>query len=83
MKRTVIVAWVTCAMMQGSFAENKTEEQLAAAAQNPLASMISVPFQNNTTFGGDMDGGDYINVLNIQPVIPFTLSKDWNLITRC
>ncbi len=42
--------------------------------------MISLPFQNNTTFGGN--DGDYVNVLNIQPVWPFHISEDWNLITR-
>ncbi len=61
-------------------AEGNNDGALAAAAQNPLAAMISVPFQNNTTFGGM--GGDYNNVLNIQPVWPFTLNEDWNLITR-
>ncbi|MDF7822934.1 hypothetical protein P4B35_02835 [Pontiellaceae bacterium B12227] len=73
---------IVLALAASAIGEEKTEEQLAAAAQNPLASMISLPFQNNTTFGGDMGGGDYINVLNIQPVYPVTLSDDWNLITR-
>ncbi len=56
-------------------------EKLAKAAQNPVANMISVPLQNNTGFGI----GPYEriqNVLNIQPVIPFHISEDWNLITR-
>ena len=61
-------------------AEAEKEAKLAAAAQNPLAALISLPFQNNTTFGG-IDG-DYVNVLNIQPVWPFHLSENWNLITR-
>ena len=53
---------------------------LAKAAQNPVAAMISLPFQNNTFFGvGPND--DTANVLNIQPVIPFTLG-DWNIINR-
>jgi hypothetical protein len=54
---------------------------LAKAALNPVASMISVPFQNNTNFAtGPYDRvGDLIN---IQPVIPFKLGTKWNLITR-
>jgi hypothetical protein len=53
---------------------------LAKAAQNPVADMISLPFQNNTYFDvGPAD--DTVNVLNIQPVIPFTVG-DWNVITR-
>lgn len=57
------------------------QEELAKAAQNPVASMISLPFQNNTNFGVGPD--DKVqNVLNIQPVWPFALTDDINLITR-
>jgi len=59
----------------------QSTEELAKAAQNPVASMISLPFQNNTSFGyGPED--DIQNVLNIQPVWPFSLSPNWNLISR-
>lgn len=59
----------------------QSAEELAKAAQNPVASMISLPFQNNTNFGfGPQE--ETQNVLNIQPVIPFNLNDDWNLITR-
>ncbi len=54
---------------------------LAQAAQNPVANMISLPLQNNTSFGVG-PGNDAQNVLNIQPVIPISLSENWNLITR-
>lgn len=57
------------------------EEEMAKAAQNPVADLISLPFQNNTNFGFGPDD-DIQNVLNIQPVIPFHLSENWNLITR-
>jgi len=56
-------------------------EELAKLAQNPVANLISVPFQNNTNFNYGPEGGTQ-DVLNIQPVIPVTLNKDWNLITR-
>ena len=56
-------------------------EELAKLAQNPIANLISVPFQNNTNFNYGPEGGTQ-NILNIQPVIPVTLNKDWNLITR-
>jgi len=60
--------------------EDETSE-LARAVQNPVASMISLPFQNNTNFNfGPLEKTQ--NVLNIQPVIPFALNEDWNLITR-
>ncbi len=56
-------------------------EELAKLAQNPIANLISVPFQNNANFNyGPLDGTQ--NILNIQPVIPVTLNENWNLITR-
>jgi hypothetical protein len=58
-----------------------SKEELAKLSQNPVASLISVPFQNNTNFHyGPLD--ETQNILNIEPVIPVTLNKDWNLITR-
>ena len=51
-----------------------TEQQLAKIAQNPLANIISVPFQNNINFGiGPFDRTQ--NILNIQPVIPMAEGK--------
>jgi hypothetical protein len=56
-------------------------ESLQKATQNPVASLISVPLQNNTNFDiGPLDRTQ--NVLNIQPVIPVRVSENWNLITR-
>ena len=61
----------------------KTEsvDELRAAVQNPVASMISLPFQNNTDFNIGPDNKTK-NTMNIQPVWPFELNDDWNLITR-
>ena len=54
---------------------------LAVASQNPIANMISVPFQNNTNFNvGPFNRTQ--DILNIQPVVPMTLNADWNLISR-
>src|ERR1035438_861793 len=56
-------------------------EELRKQSQNPIANLISVPLQENFNFGiGPADRTQ--NVLNIQPVIPFSLGKKWNLITR-
>ena len=63
-----------------SFAEQSTEE-LAKAAQNPIASMASLPFQNNTNLNIGPDDQSQ-NILNIQPVYPFELTDDLNFITR-
>ena len=60
----------------------KTEEEIALAAQNPVAAMISVPFQYNydQRIGPQQDG--HKNYVNVQPVIPISLNEDWNLISR-
>lgn len=56
-------------------------EELAKIAQNPVANMISIPFQNNFNFDvGPNKATQYL--LNFQPVVPITLNEDWNLITR-
>jgi hypothetical protein len=80
MRWIVVVAGL--ALAAPALAQEKlSAEDLAKLAQNPIANLISVPFQNNTNFNyGPRDGTQ--NILNIQPVIPFTVSKDWNLITR-
>ena len=55
--------------------------ELAKKLSNPIASLISVPIQNNWDFGyGPANAMRY--TANIQPVIPISLSDDWNLITR-
>jgi len=55
---------------------------LAKSLSNPVADLISVPFQYNydQNIGPDDDG--HRSTLNIQPVVPFSLSEDWNLISR-
>jgi hypothetical protein len=62
-------------------ADDSDADALQKATQNPVASLISVPVQNNDNFGI----GPYNriqNVLNIQPVIPMKMTEDWNLIIR-
>lgn len=56
-------------------------DALAKQLQNPVANLISVPFQFNLDFGmGPEDGTKML--LNVQPVVPLGLTEDWNLIMR-
>jgi hypothetical protein len=57
------------------------EEALAKVVQNPVGDLISLPFQNNSSFGIGPNNRT-LNVLNIQPVYPISLGSKWNLITR-
>jgi hypothetical protein len=72
------------AVAQSQSSATQEEEKATSdvqEAQNPIANIISVPFQNNTY----VDYGPYkrtANVLVIQPVLPIAVSADWNLIAR-
>jgi len=59
----------------------QTADELAKQTQNPVASLISAPLQGNWDFGlGDREAT--ATLLNIQPVIPFGISKSTNVILR-
>lgn len=55
-------------------------DALAKKLSNPVAALISVPFQYNYDDG--YANGGYRHTLNIQPVAPFSISPEWNVISR-
>jgi hypothetical protein len=76
--RFIVSFVVVIALFPVSGLSQESTEELAKAAQNPIANMMSFPFQNNTNFGiGPYNRSQ--NILNIQPVLPFFKGK---LITR-
>ena len=59
----------------------QSADELAKQTQNPVANLISMPFQGNWDFGiGDREATS--TTLNIQPVVPFGLTNEWNVILR-
>jgi len=74
------VIMVPACLQAATDAEQKAE--LAKKLANPIASLISVPIQANydENIGPDDDGSQWR--INIQPVIPISMSENWNLITR-
>jgi hypothetical protein len=74
----LLAAPATAAEAEGA---GGSTEALAQAAQNPVANLISLPFQFNFNFAVGTEDRTQ-TVLNIQPVIPVQLNPEWNLITR-
>jgi hypothetical protein len=74
-------AWLLtlCFVVQSVHAQDTPE--IAKQAQNPIASLVSVPFENDFNPRTGINKEDSY-VMEMKPVVPFTLSNDWNLITR-
>ena len=64
-----------------SSGNEESSTDLAKKTQNPVADLISVPFQNNFNFDTGPENRT-VWILNVQPVIPIKLTDHWNLITR-
>jgi hypothetical protein len=87
---TAILVMPWTAVAQQPSAPPSDEEartlELAKKTQNPIADLISLPFQNNLNFGYGAKDAPHSSstqyVLNIQPVLPIHVTDELNLITR-
>ncbi len=84
--KKILLTCITLLLANLVFSQEEPQSEAATDAlakklQNPIASLISVPFQGNFDFGFDPNDGSRV-LVNIQPVIPMSISEDWNLISR-
>src|SRR5262245_44378364 len=76
---TVILAG---SLRTASAQQSQTDtSELAKQTQNPVANLITIPFQFNFNGAGDLGQETFFN-LNVQPVMPFKLTDDYNVIAR-
>lgn len=81
MKPIIVLQATAFLLVCGVSVAYPQDADLAKQLSNPVASLISVPFQFNYDRGyGPEDG--HKSVLNIQPVVPISLNEDWNVISR-
>jgi hypothetical protein len=66
----------------GADDEKAKAAALAKATLNPIASLISLPLQNNFDWGAGPNDDGFQYKLNVQPVIPISLNEHWNVISR-
>ena len=78
--KAIVAALIVAAF--ASPARAVDEAELAKQALNPIAALISLPLQLNydDNIGPAEQGTKW--QLNVQPVIPFSIGQDWNLISR-
>ena len=78
MTATIVAGSILAAPVQAQDSAAALAKQLA----NPVAALISVPFQLNydRDIGPEDDGDRWL--MNVQPVVPIALNQDWNLISR-
>ena len=77
MKKALTTLALATVILPGVLSAEMSTEEIAKATQNPLTAMYSLPIQNNTSFGDHTK-----NYANLQPVLPFSISDDWTLVTR-
>lgn len=75
--------WVIClTILSAGPGKAQDAENLAKQLSNPVSDLISVPFQLNYDDDIGLDDSGSRWTLNVQPVIPFSLNDNWNLVSR-
>ncbi len=76
------IAFLLFGLLSFAAAQDKTE--IANKLANPVSPMITLPLQFNFDRGylgtSGLDSNQW--TLNVQPVVPFSLNDNWNLISR-
>jgi hypothetical protein len=80
MRTTCLLLLATAVLVTPAFGQD--EEEMAKKLANPVSSLISIPIQANydENYGADDQGAAWTTY--IQPVVPFSFSENWNLISR-
>ena len=77
----LLVILILCSIGNAQEKAEQSASDLAKKTQNPVADLISLPFQYNTYFETGPKGKTQ-EVLLVQPVIPLSLNDDWNFLAR-
>jgi len=73
---------VALSVLAATSAQADDASDLAAKIQNPIGSVISLPFESNFNFENGTGDDSLQYVLSIQPVLPVGIAENWNLIVR-
>jgi len=80
-ERNFIIPWIVLFLGAGGVRAQEADHELVQKLNNPVSDLVSVPFQFNWDNGvGPQDDTRFI--MNLQPVVPFSLSEEWSLIGR-
>jgi hypothetical protein len=80
-RRLQALLFATALIISANPASAQDADELARQTQNPVANLITVPFEANWDMGiGDREATG--TILNFQPVVPFELTPKWNMVLR-